>query len=156
MEDCPMIVDTLKNAETYTGVGDRLATALKFLSETDFSTVPDGKMEIDGENLFAIAQSYQSRSLEESKWEAHRKYIDVQFIVDGAERIGVANIEKLSPLTEYDADSDCLFLEGVGNLLTLSAGDFAVLHLWDAHMPGVAVDAPAAVRKVVVKIKVDS
>ena len=148
-----MIFDKLANAENYAGIGDGLKKALDFLVETDFSKLPDGKIEIDGDKLFAIAQSYQTKSLEESKWEAHRKYIDVQFIVSGGERIGVANIESLSVVTEYDQEKDCMFLEGDGDKITVSANDFAVLFPWDAHMPCVIADAPADVRKVVVKIK---
>jgi YhcH/YjgK/YiaL family protein len=151
-----MILDSLKNSGIYSGLDDRLAMAFDFLAETDFALFPDGKVELKGDEVFAIVQSYDSRLLEESKWEAHRKYIDVQFIVDGAELIGVAKTDSLTPTTEYDNDGDCVLLEGTGDMMTPSAGDFAVLYPWDAHMPGVAIDAPSPIRKVVVKIKVSN
>lgn len=148
-----MILDSLKNRGVYAGVDERLAMAFDFLSETDFSSFPDGKVELKGDEVFAIAQSYDSKPLEDAKWEAHRKYIDLQFIVEGVEKIGVAKVDSLIPITEYDDEGDCVLLEGSGDMFTLSAGDFAILHPWDAHMPGVALNTPSAVRKVVVKIK---
>ena len=148
-----MILDSLKNSAVYVGADDRLAMAFDFLSETDFSSFPDGKVELKGDEVFAIVQSYESKLIEDAKWEAHRKYIDVQFIVEGVEQIGVTKVDSLTPTTEYDDDGDCVLLEGNGDMLTLSAGDFAILHPWDAHMPGVAINTPSAVRKVVVKIK---
>lgn len=148
-----MILDSLKNSGIYTGLDDRFSMAFNFLTETDFSSFPDGKVELKGNEVFAIVQSYESKPMEDSKWEAHRKYIDVQFIVDGTEQIGVAKVNSLTPATEYDNEVDCILLEGTGDMLTLSGGDFAILYPWDAHMPGVALNTPAAVRKVVVKIK---
>ncbi|NOY75621.1 MAG: DUF386 domain-containing protein [Kiritimatiellaeota bacterium] len=148
-----MIFDSLKNAGIYAGTSVRLRMAFDFLSDTDFSAVQDGKIKLDGENVFAIVQSYESRPLEDSKWEAHREYIDVQFIISGSEKIGVAKLDGLSPETEYDESGDCRLFNGDGDMLTLCPGDFAVLYPWDAHMPGVAIDAPEKVRKVVVKIR---
>ena len=152
-----MILDSLGNAALYAGIGERLATAFDFLSETDFSSVPDGKIELNGDNLFAIAQTYQTRLLEDSKWEAHRKYIDIQFLLAGTERIGVAKGDSLNVVTKYNSDADCVILKGDGDMLTLSTGDFAILFPWDAHMPGVACDdAPSEVRKIVVKVKLEN
>ena len=148
-----MIVDTLRNTDVYAAMHERIALALDFLKTTDFSKLPDGRIEIDGDDVFAMAQSYTTRPLEDSKWEAHRKYIDVQFIVSGIEKIGVAKTDSLSPLADYDEEGDCRFYEGDGVFPTLAEGDFAIFHPWDAHMPGVACDSPSEVRKVVVKIK---
>ena len=61
-----MILDSLKNSSVYAGEDDRLAMAFDFLAETDFASFPDGKVELKGDEVFAIVQSYDSRLLEES------------------------------------------------------------------------------------------
>ena len=78
----------------------------------------------------------------------------MQFIVSGIERIGIAKLDSLNAITEYDDAGDCVFLEGTGDFITLSAGYFAVFHPSDAHMPCVSLDTSVEVRKVVVKINV--
>ena len=61
-----MILDSLKNASLYTGLGDRFAIAFDFLSKTDFSTFPDGKVELKGDDVFAIAQTYKTKGIDDS------------------------------------------------------------------------------------------
>ena len=87
-------------------------------------------------------------------WEAHRRYIDVQYVHVGGEHLGHAHLSTLVA-GEYDADRDLVPATGSGSLVALAAGSFAILWPQDAHRPGVAVDAPRHVRKVVLKVAVD-
>jgi YhcH/YjgK/YiaL family protein len=100
-----------------------------------------------------MVQEYNTKSKDEGKWEAHRRYIDLQYIVQGAENIGHANIHQLQQ-GEYDANKDFLPFDGDGNFFTLQSSYFVLLLPEDAHMPGLAVASPAPVKKVVVKIAV--
>jgi hypothetical protein len=85
-----MIFDTLKNIDNYKGLG-RVYTALEFLAKTDFNTMELGRYELDGDNIFYMVQSYDTDP-EKTISEAHKKYIDIQFMVKGEELIGVAQM----------------------------------------------------------------
>ena len=85
-----MIFDTLNNVNNYKGLG-RVYDALKFLSETDFSKIELGRYELDGDNIFYMVQSYDTDP-DKTISEAHKKYIDIQYMVEGEEIIGVADI----------------------------------------------------------------
>lgn len=148
-----MIFDTLKNVDNYEGLG-RVYTALKFLSETDFSKIELGRYELDGDNIFYMVQSYDTDP-DKTISEAHRKYIDIQYMVEGEEIIGVADISCDKELTEAKEENDVWFYNCKTEPLTLSAGKYMVLYPNDLHCPGVATKGTALTcRKVVVKVKV--
>lgn len=146
-----MVSDLLSNAPRYAALGRRVARGLRFLAETDLATLAVGRHEIDGERLFVLVSEYVPKAQATCRWEAHRKYIDLQYVVSGVERIGVAPAASMRE-TGCEADRDLVWLEGEGDFLTLGAGRFVLLWPGDAHMPGVATDPPESVRKVVVKI----
>jgi biofilm protein TabA len=148
-----MVVDHIKNADAYRHLGPKIAAALDYLASTDFTNVATGRHEL-ADGLFAMVQQYETGPREEKRWEAHRKYIDVQFVADGSELIGCADIARLEPLTEYDGQNDEMFLAGDGDFTLLTAGTFMILEPRDAHMPRVTFDGKCDVRKVVVKVPV--
>ena len=148
----PMIIDRLDNAATYKGLGRGITAALQFLRQTDLKAMPVGRHVIDGDTLFALVQEYATRPRAEATWEAHRKYIDVQYVISGEEIIGYANIERLKADPYKDAD-DYSPLHGAGDFVTVPAGSFMILWPQDAHAPCLAVTQPLSVKKVVIKIK---
>ena len=148
-----MIADTLDNSLLYRGLSPRIALAFDYLNCTDLRRAATGTVEIDGRRVYAIVQEYSTLERTQATWEAHRKYIDLQHVVSGTERIGYAHVSRLVPGC-YDEAKDLLPLSGEGDFLTLGAGDFMLLFPEDAHMPRIAVDAAEIVRKVVVKIAV--
>jgi YhcH/YjgK/YiaL family protein len=99
-------------------------------------------------------QQYQTKPLAEGKWESHRKYIDVQYVEEGVERIGWTPVAGLTVTEPYDEAKDIAFYQGDGDFVTVPAGSFVILFPDDAHMPGIAVDKPSPVKKVVVKVRV--
>ncbi len=145
-----MIVDRIENAVLYRCLGKRIALALEFAQ----TPREPGRYELDGDKVFALVQSYQSKPRAEGKWEAHCKYIDVQYIASGAERIGWTHVSRLTLTEPYDETKDIAFYKGTGDFVTVPAGSFAILFPEDAHMPGIAVDTPSPVTKVVVKVRV--
>jgi YhcH/YjgK/YiaL family protein len=153
-----MIVDRLENASMYRALGPAIAAAFDYLRQTDFSQVPDGRHELEGERLFAMVQHYQPRPLTEATWEAHRKYLDVQYIVRGIERIGYACLRDGLPVKQpYDAQQDYALYDAKGDFFTVRAGDFAIFAPHDIHAPSIAVATPedaGTVHKVVVKCRV--
>lgn len=148
-----MITDHLSNAHLYTGLSTGIRRAFEYLQQTDLYSLSVGRIELDGKNLYVTSQEYITKLPDQGKWEAHRRYIDLQYIISGTEQIGYTPIDRLT-LGEYNPDKDFQALSGSGNFITLSAGDFMLLFPDDAHMPGMAVDDPIPVKKVVVKILV--
>jgi len=147
-----MIIDHLKNASQYAGADKRLVAALQYLQDTDLHSVPPGRYEIEGSDVFALVQEYESKPKNQGKWEAHRQYIDVQYVARGAELMGYAHLDRLKP-GAYDASRDFLPLEGEGDFFEMREGTFVILSSQDAHMPGIAVPLPQPVKKVVVKVR---
>jgi YhcH/YjgK/YiaL family protein len=149
-----MIVDTLANVQLYRGLNPRIDRAFEYLRTTDLAALAPGDYEIDGKDIFARSLTYTTRVPENGVWEAHRRYIDLQVMVQGAERVCYAPLSHLEQGT-YDEAKDFLRLSGDGDLVTLPAGSFMLLWPGDGHMPCLAVDAPEPIKKVVVKIAVD-
>lgn len=148
-----MIIDQLKNASSYFDISKNIGAALCYLCDTDLLKIEPGRYEIDGSNIYAMMQKYETKLKENGIWEAHRHYIDVQYIMKGTELIGYANIEYLKA-GEYDAVKDMLPLYGNGVYFEARAGTFVILMPQDAHMPGIAVSTPQSVEKIVLKVRV--
>ena len=149
-----MILDQIENAPLYYALHNRFQQAFEYIAGIDIHAIPVGKHEIDGANLYALVQEYNTKLKEQGTWEAHRRYIDLQYVVQGAEGFGYTNIHHLQQ-GEYDASKDFLPLQGEGDLITVKSGSFILLMPEDAHMPGMAIGEPAPVRKIVIKIAVE-
>lgn len=149
-----MIIDLLVNAHQYEGLSPRIRRAFDFLQQTDLAVLALGIHEIDGRLLYVNVQEFSTHPLAEGGWEAHRRYLDLHYVVEGVERIGFALAGSLTP-GSYDAESDFMPLIGeAGVLAPVPSGAFMLLWPGEAHMPGLAVEAPAPLRKVVIKIAV--
>ena len=153
-----MIFDRLENATQYRPLGTNLAAALDYLRRTDFSQVPAGRHDVDGDRVFAIVQRYRPKSLAQIVWEAHRQYIDVQYLVAGMERMGYVPLgDGLTVRQPYDAEKDAILFDADGQLFVVSAGQFVIFAPNDVHAPGLATELSEAadeVCKVVVKCRV--
>ena len=150
-----MIIDRLEKASLYQGVHKRLAMAFDYLQKTDLEKVEPGTREIDGRKVYVMVQQYETKPMEKGRWEAHRKYIDVQYVHRGAERFGYANVLDLKP-GNYDEAKDFLSLEGEGkgDFFLVRQGTLVILFPQDGHMPGMAVSTPQPVKKFVVKVAI--
>ncbi len=148
--------DNIKNAKEYYNISERIELGLKYLETTDFSFVENGKHVILGEEIYALVQEYSSKLKSECKFEAHRKYIDIQYVIKGEEQMGVENIGKFNDLTPYDTEKDIVFLtpndEANPSFVNVKEGEFMIFMPEDAHMPSVAIENPTVVKKVVVKV----
>ena len=146
-----MIYDAIKNYKNYEAP-TRLYKALSFLAETDWSQVEFGRYELDGDNIFYLVQDYTPKG-EEAKAEAHRKYIDIQAMIEGTEIIGIAPIEGEKTEIEAKPEKDAWFYTCDTQNLELYAGSFMIFFPNDIHRPGMAIGASEPVTKVVVKVK---
>jgi YhcH/YjgK/YiaL family protein len=148
----PVIIDRLADTPLYAYLPKPLAQALDYLRRTDLALAAVGRHDVQGDRLFALVQDYTTRPADQCVWEAHRKYIDVQYVVWGVERIGYSHLTSATEREAYDPDRDVAFFEPGGDYVTVRAGIFVIFRPEDVHSPSVAAGAPAAVRKVVVKV----
>ena len=148
-----MIYDAIKNYKNYEAT-TRLYQELKYLAETDWSKVDFGRYELDGDNIYYMVQEYTPKG-DAAKAEAHRKYIDIQAMIEGTEIIGIAPIEGNKTEIEAKPEKDVWFYTCETQNLELYAGSFMIFFPNDIHRPGLYKDAPATCRKVVMKIKID-
>ena len=114
------------------------------------------KVELD-DNNFALEQVYHSKQREQCFFESHKKYIDVQYIVDGEEIIEVENIGNLNIDVSYDDSIDLIKykMTNKASSIILKKGDVAIFFPEDAHMPCIMKDTSIKVVKTVVKVALD-
>lgn len=151
-----IVFDSISNYKNYTDLSPRIARALKIMAATDFSELENGKYPVDEDKLFYMVQRYDTAPPLD-KLEAHRKYIDIQLIAKGEERLGVANTKDLEVHTPYDEAKDVEFFAARKDIKYLDAteGTFVIFWPRHAHMPGRQITVPKTVTKVVFKIKID-
>lgn len=151
-----MIIDHSLRLGNLAGLHPLFPAVHDFLSRPDIADLRDGVHTIDGDRLFAIVSRYHTKAPNAGRWEAHRRYVDIQYVARGWEMVGVAPLELLTIDEPYDARRDITFLRGAvpggGNRFLLEQGFFAVFFPGDAHMPGLWVNAAEEVCKVVVKL----
>ncbi len=149
-----MILDILENADRYECIHPGFAPAFDFLKNTDLASLPDGRIEIDGDRLFAIASVAEGRGLEGAKLEAHRRYIDIQYCTQSHDIIGWEPTSACQQSSQgYDETKDLEFFSGRADAwVNVAPSTFAIYFPEDAHAP-LAADGP--VHKIVVKVAVD-
>ena len=85
-----MIVDKTDNLKQYTHLGSKFQKAFTFITDPELMLLDNGKYEIDGDNVYALVSEYKTKNEIDGKFEAHKKYIDIQFVAKGTELIGYA------------------------------------------------------------------
>lgn len=140
-----------------TAIGRALNAALDFISSAKAATLETGRYEL-GEGSFALVQRYDTAASETKRFELHKKYIDVQALLEGNEIIyACPSLSSSSDTGVYDGEKDISFFdlaEKEALPLLLKPGNFTVLFTAEPHKPGCAVKEAARVVKVVVKIPV--
>lgn len=152
-----MILDNMKNAPLYEAVHPKFAAAFAFIEKAVAEDLPVGKYELDGKELYAMVQEYNTKLTADAKFEGHRNYIDIQFMVAGAEIMKWADIAKMTENVPYNPEKDCQFYAPIEDAAAgiVGAGEYAIFFPHDIHMPCVSLkETPAPVKKIVVKVKV--
>ncbi|MBL8028968.1 MAG: YhcH/YjgK/YiaL family protein [Fibrobacteres bacterium] len=149
-----MVKDTLKNYKDYCVPGSLLEKGFKYLQEKASPDLADGKYEIEGSDCFALVQSYTTVPSNEKKWESHKLYLDIQYIVAGSEICAYIPADELKVADDQTPKADLVFYhDAQGTDLKLNAGEFALLYPQDGHKPGVILNSAGPVKKIVVKVK---
>ena len=146
-----MIIDNIKNAHLYFGLGKGIEEALKFL--INYTDKADENADIIvNDDVMVKCRPYMTKPVSECFFEAHEKYADIHFVVSGCECIGYAPLNTLKIL-DKNADKDMLYLEGKGVNVPLNVGDFMITLPQDAHMPCVMQEQPVFCAKLIAKVR---
>lgn len=150
-----MILDDLKNLRQYNSLFPGMQAAAEFLEKMTAQT-PTGRYPIDGTNVYAMVQRYETKPEDTLPWECHDNYLDIQYLFSGQETILWAERNAVPEWGAYSESNDSTVSYGKCTPvpLTLSPGQFAIFTSHDAHKPKCIKDTPAPVVKVVVKMKI--
>jgi len=127
--------------------------AFRYLRDTDLTVIATGRYPIDGDNIFAIVQEYETLDMANEQMESHKKYIDVQYMIKGEELVGLALFNGQIVSKPYSLEEDyMLYADSPSFFSKLMTGTFMVFFPTDLHMPCIKVNEPSKVKKVVVKV----
>ena len=148
-----MIYDTLGNASIYRSLGPRFELGFKYLSQFDPKTT-DGRVPLDGDNVYAAVQSYVPEPAAKRVFEAHKVFADIQFVAEGEEVIFHSRLADLRETTPYRESADAALYAGDDDFpVLMRPGSFAIFYPWDGHKPGCVWRSSSRVKKVVVKVR---
>jgi biofilm protein TabA len=144
-------------AKQYQAHRERWDQAFAYLKNTDLENLKPGTYKIDGENVFAIVAENKKKDYEETKWESHLKYQDIQIVIKGKEKIGVTNISTLTITEPYEDAKDVMFYSGAGKgeIHLAEPGTFFIFFPNDGHRPDIKVDGYETDKKIVIKVKTE-
>lgn len=137
---------------------ERWEKAFRWLQEQDLRNISPGRYELDGSGLYVTVAEYVPRAIEDVKFEAHRTYADIQYVVLGQEQISLAPIDEVVITDPYDEEKDVMFLSTAEATHRIATPDrFFIFFPDDAHRPSVRVNAndSSVVKKVVVKVRLN-
>lgn len=149
-----MVFQNLKLQNKYDLENEAFQAAFQFLQREDMESLIEGNYPILGEDVFAMVQSFETAPEEERRFEAHDIYFDIQYLLEGEERIDVIARSSCS-VTENPEGKDICFLEAKEKFsqMILRKGDFLILSPEEAHRPAVAANQPRKCKKIVVKVR---
>lgn len=147
-----MIISNREHCLDYLGIHENLDKALRYISETDFGSLPDGAYSISGQDVTVKVQHITGKPPEEAKLEAHDKFADIQMVLEGSEMLFLC-FRDGTARTQSFPERDVSFYEGPSQPVTLSPGQFAVVFPDDVHAPGIRSGGLPHIRKCVFKVR---
>jgi len=136
---------------------ERWDRAFAFLKDSDLTKLEVKRYNVDGDNLYASVSEAMTKNEEDTKFEAHRKYIDIQYVIKGAEQMSITPLsDKKEEMVPYDPAKDVEFMT-VNKTMSFEATPdrFFIFFPSDIHRPSVKIGENKIVRKVVVKVRID-
>lgn len=149
-----MILDGINHFLRYARKNENSLLAYDFIMNYQKNPLPCGHYDLDGERCFALVQSYETVPETEKDFESHERYIDLQYIVEGSEKMLWSQREHLSLKSSPDKEKDVAFYAGgeTACSVVVREGEFVVFYPQEAHKPGCCVTTPEKVRKIVIKM----
>jgi len=150
-----MIVDSIEKVNYY-GISHRnLMKAFEWVKSVDVKNLELGTINIDGDKIFAIVQQYKTGLPMDRYIETHRRYVDIQYVIEGKEKFLVKPIFDQAIEIPYEEENDVIFYKQKTPLseIVLEEDMFAIFFPDDAHMGGIQIDSPAEIKKMVIKVE---
>lgn len=149
-----MIFDTISHFKQYLPIHSFFLDIASFLNTIDNKAIEIGKYELPNTS-YALVSEYSSKDQKECIIECHRKYIDIQIVLEGIENIGYCSLESCTAISEYDEKKDFQKLNGIPEFIALKPGTFVIFFPQDGHMPQVCYEkVPSMIKKLVIKVPV--
>lgn len=129
--------------------------ALAFLRDKNLDSLPAGNYVIDGQDVFADITETPSSPLDQAKWHSHKRYCDIQYVIKGKERVGVAPIQGAPIVAPFNDKGDSQFYDQnmKGNYYETVPGTFFIFFPSDVHRPFIKVDGAGEVKRIRFKVK---
>lgn len=140
-------------AKQYHHNKERWDKAFAFMKETDLANLKPGKYPIDGENVFATVTEGPTKDTSRTRWEAHKVYQDIHYVISGKEMIGITPVSPAVIIIPYDSAKDVGFYSAKGKYYKSDKKVFFIVFPGDAHRPGIKVDGFPIVKKIVIKVR---
>ncbi|HEX2869401.1 MAG TPA: YhcH/YjgK/YiaL family protein [Ignavibacteriales bacterium] len=148
-----MIFDSISNFYMYASIHPQFNSVLNFLSAVNIEDLPAGRHAVNDNGVFAGVDEYGTKEVSEGFIEFHKKYIDIQIVLRGKEKVGLCNKDTAREL-EFNEEKDFGKLEGDMDFITLKENYFVILFPHDGHMPQMMDGSPERVKKMVIKVPV--
>lgn len=148
-----MIYDKIDNLEIYADISDDIRLGLEWLRDVN-PEIKKGVYELSP-RVKAIVSEYTTKKVNENGYEAHRDYIDIQYLISGQEKICCLPLEYLKETKSYNKEIDAAFYEEADmkpQEIIIGKGYFAVFYPQDGHMPCMSVEKSNKSKKIVIKI----
>lgn len=128
--------------------------AFAFLKEQNLQTIAKGKYPIDGDNVFASVTEDPTKDFDKTGWESHRRYIDLQCVLVGEEKMGKWPVAEVTEITKpYDEKKDVANYIAPGKFYVIPAGTFIIFFPGEAHRPNITPGGNKVVKKIVIKVR---
>ena len=149
-----MILANLSQAERYSSLHPLFAHAFDYIRNNDLNALAPGRYPVVGEDMFVIIEHAQGKPVEHARLEAHRKYIDIQLVLEGDEKMGWKPLEEcLNPMSEHSMEKDIrFFIDAPASWLAVPPDHFCIFFPEDAHAPLVG---NGLIRKAIFKVAVN-
>ena len=146
-------IDSIQCAAEYAAHPERWNSAVAFIKGHNLDSIPKGSYPIIGDTVYASVTEDSSKDFEKTKWESHRKYVDLQYVIRGEEKIGVCPVTKATVTIPYNAARDVANYNAEGTYYSAVPGTFFLFFPTDAHRPNVTPGGNKIVKKLVIKIR---
>lgn len=134
---------------------EKINEAVAIIQSLNYEEMELGKKVIN-DDLYLLIQKYESKDPAVARHEAHKNYVDIQYVVEGKEAIEIAPVSAMEVDEPYSEERDVVFFKQPAQAATfvLTDGGYAVLYPEDSHKPGIAVGEPTTVKKIVGKVRI--
>jgi YhcH/YjgK/YiaL family protein len=152
-----MITDVLENLGKYRSVIPHSKEILDYIKATSLSSLQAGKYPVIGDSAFILIQEYLTKTESEKKWESHKKYIDIQIVLDGLEFMDYSPSSVLSIQDPYSEEKDIVFYKNDAmehSRIVVPKNHFCIFFPGEAHKPGLHVTREMSIMKAVIKVAI--